>query len=90
MRLGFIKRVCENPDCLKEFTTPFHRQVYCCEECRNAVRRTARLPVPEPPPPTVSKLDEMSPNDLLYYGKLQAQHTLEMMKRNEKKRGKEK
>ena len=90
MRQSVIKRVCENPECGKVFYTPFHRKVFCCEACRYAVKKSAKLPIVEEPPRT-SKLDEMSPNDLLYYGKIQAQKTLEeMQKQKERKRGKEK
>lgn len=90
VKQSIIKRVCENPECGKVFYTPFHRKVFCCEACRYAVKKSAKLPIVEEPPRT-SKLDEMSPNDLLYYGKIQAQKTLEeMQKQKERKRGKEK
>lgn len=82
---GYINRVCENPDCMKKFVTPYHRQVYCCEACRKAVKRTAKLPKPEPVI-HISKLDDMTPNELLYYGKIQAQNTLESIKKQKEKR----
>lgn len=93
MKSHVFHRVCENPSCRRPFETVYNVQRFCCADCREAMKRSTQyqdvVDAPAQEQRGTNGLDLMTPEDLLHYGKIQAQKTLEELKRKEK-RGKEK
>lgn len=67
--------------CGKKFETRAKKQIYCCQECACAARsikEKASVRLPEHHP-----MDDMTPDELLNYGKIQSRAYIDMTRRRD-------
>ena len=67
--------------CGKKFETRAKKQIYCGQKCAYAaktIKEKATIRQPEHHP-----MDDMTPNELLHYGKVQSQAYIDMTRRRD-------